>query len=176
MHKVIRDIANKENGTLWIEDSKDIFINGSRSPNSTYIIKVNYKDVDIILFNEIGTISSGKITCQLNLNQQYPTFEILTKSHFESIFLGKNSRLKIKSQSKRLKDVLKREFQKNRINHFFEHTRFEPYIFSETKNNTYIITTEYHLAFEGWYNAIRPLFSFYRVLIDLFTNDLHHQS
>ena len=175
MHNIIKDIANKENGTLWIEDSKEIYTNGSRSPSSTYTIKVEYKGQDIILFNTIGSVTSGKIICELNSNQQFPTFEILTKSHFESLFLGKNSRLKIKSNSKRLKIALKREFQKSTISHFFEHTRFEPYIFSEIKNNKYIITTTYNLEFEGWFNVISPLLEFYRTLIDLYNDDLHHQ-
>lgn len=175
MHKVITDIANKENGTLWIENFQSIYTNGSRSPSSKYTIKVDYKDIEIMLFNTIGTVSNGKIICELNLLKQYPTFEILTKSHFESLFLGKNSRLKIKCQSKRLKTALKREFQKSAINHFFEHTRFEPYIFSKIKNDKYIITTTYDLEFEGWQDIISPLFEFYRILIDLYNNDLHHQ-
>jgi hypothetical protein len=170
MNQIFKEIAKKENGKLRIDKQIVSIGFGARSPYNVYTIKVRYKDINIIITNEIGTTAVGTAKCEFPKKIKFQMFEILTRSHFSALFFGKNNRFKITGNNKSLNSFLEKNIATSKILKLVEDTKFQPYIFSSNENEQFKIITEYHLMFPEWPDVITSIIEFYKNLIDRINN------
>lgn len=171
MIQIFKEIAEKVNGKLQIDDQVVSTGLGSRSPHRVYSIIVKYKGISIVVLNEVGTTAVGRAKCIFPKHIKYQEFKINTRSHFMALFYGKDSRFKIEANTLSLQVFLKGEIKRSGIMPIVKQTKFEPYIFSSNENAAFSVITEYHLLYPEWPVGISPLINFYKALIDRFVSD-----
>lgn len=163
-----RRIADKENGKFYYED-KDIDVGlGVRSPNVTYVIKFEYKENSIMVYNRTGTAFTGEIVCILPSISKITPFEISTVSHLSNLFIRKKSRLKIKTKNKNINYFFKHNNAFNKLDKIVKKENFSPSISTPYTNNKQEIVTKYHLEFDNWTQVIEPIIELYKNLADEF--------
>lgn len=166
MKKVFEGIAGKEGGVLSIKDETVSMGMGVRSPYTVYTILLTYKGVEIAVHNQVGTTAIGSISCKFPSDFTVPNFELETRSHFATLFLGKKNRFRISCKHLTFKEYLKKQISNPDILQFIQNYQFEPYLTYQKNQDDIEIQTEYNLLFQDWPSVISPLLSLNRKIID----------
>ncbi len=167
-------IAANENGEFFYKDEDIAVGDGTRSPNVEFVIKFDYKEIPITIYNTTGTQYLGKIYCDLPLQTQSADFKLHTRSHLGNLFYRSKSRYIIKCKSNNLNHFLRTNTAIKKLSTISNETNFDPYIAGKNSNRIYKLTCSYYLGFDDWTQVLEPLIEFYKALIDeLFQHNTH---
>jgi len=164
MKKFFLELSKIENGEYKYKEQIISTGMGSRSPYDVHILKINYKDQQIIIKNEIGTANIGSVLCELPISIKQTEFSIRTRSHFFKLFSKDENAFIIKC----LNDNLKNYFHTNlnALEKYTLETQFELSINGALNNSRFEIITEYNLIFENREKVLIALIQLYKDLIN----------
>lgn len=157
------ELANDENGKFYFQDQTIAIGGGVRSPELTCKVIFSYKSNKFELIHRTGTAFVGSINCSFRPVLKPISFKIISDSHFKVLFRKDKKRLKVISESSRIKDFLRDNDSLNCLNEIAKKENFSPTILCDN-----FITTEYSLSFENWEQVVNPIIELYKNLIDEF--------
>uniref|UniRef100_UPI0025D3293A hypothetical protein n=1 Tax=Winogradskyella sp. TaxID=1883156 RepID=UPI0025D3293A len=163
------DIAEEEGADLEMIDEVISYTDGSRSPHLVYKMNIDYKGKTIHFVNKTGTEFYGLVTCDFPKVMEKLDFEISTRSHFISLFVGSNQRIKVKTQSAQINSFFKQSSAFRELRRISKDTVFEPSIIGTNVNGKYNITTKYSLQFTDWTRSIQPIIQLQKQFVDYFS-------
>jgi hypothetical protein len=172
MEHIFRDIAEQENGTLFIKDEIVSMGMGVRSPYTIYTIRLMYKGVKVTVHNQVGTTAIGTITCQYPYDINIPNFELETRSNFSTVFRGKKNRFRISCSDPEFSEFIRQQISNPDILKLVRKHQFEPYLTYKDSLKEKTVVTEYNLLFEDWPLVISPLLTLNKEIIDWHHNKI----
>ncbi|PVW15227.1 hypothetical protein [Marixanthomonas spongiae] len=161
-------IAETENAKFSSEEKVVSLGGGVRSPYIIYLLTLYYKDHLIIIKNDTGTCFNGLIECKITTQKKRLNFELITKSHFSTLFSKNKKRFKIKSENININHFFKTSESVAHLNEIAKKGTFEPHITGVYKDGAFELTTEYSLQFSDWTQVLQPFINFYKEFIDTF--------
>ncbi len=170
MVQLFEAIAEEEKAEFIFNNELYSLGDDATTPEKIFKLAAEHKGADFWIRNILGTQAVGEAELLIKSPILLPEFEIKSKSHFASIFSRKKSRLKIHCENPTLDLFLHKSPELSLLHDLIKETQFEPYITGENKLDGFLIRTEYHLQFVERTEVIRPLFHFYKKLIDQLSN------
>ena len=167
-----KKIAERENGEFYFNDENIATGGGVRSPDVTYKVTFKYKSNEFSIVNRNGNVAIDTFNCVLTSALQPIAFEIENISHIKNLFLRKESRLKIKSENKKIEYFLNQNKAFKKLSSIAAKENFSPYISCKLDTSWNIIAT-YHLAFNNPIQVIEPMIKLYKNLIDEFDKTMN---
>lgn len=134
--ELFKQIAKKEDGKFFYKDYTGLSSNGVAYPYVLFLIKIKYKNHEIIIDNRTGTSFVGTAILKLDSATKPVNFEISTISHFVNLFLRKKNQFSIKSNNRNIKHFLKSNSAYNQLCEIGEKTNFNPVIKTHLEEKT----------------------------------------
>lgn len=159
-------IAAQEGGSIGFDQQTIIQGSGSASPHLEFLMQLEYKSVPIVIVNETGLRFAGNIQAKIPGKHKESEFNLTTRGHLETVFVGKSKRFKISAQHSRIANVIKHSEGFRQILPIAQAHAFEPQIQGIQLEDSFAIKTAYHLEFDRWSQAIEPLIQLYKEIID----------
>lgn len=166
-NELFKKLAEKENGEFYFQNKEIAIGGGVRSPNISYKVTFKYKGNGFTVINQTGTSNVGTIKCELSKTLQPIGFEVNTISHLKNVFLRKKSRFKIHTDNRNLMSFLSKNNAFKLLGDIANKENFSPIIKCEL-DNSWIISSKYHLEFTNWVQVVVPIIALYKNLIDEF--------
>jgi len=164
---VFKELAERENGKFYYQD-KDISIGmGVRSPSVIYKVVFSYKKNEFVIINKTGTNFIGTIRCKLSKTIQPIPFEINSISLFKYFLFRKKSRLRAISDNDNIIHFLNNNDYYGQLGQIAINHNFYPSIICK-KEDSWDITSTYHLEFDNWTQVLEPTIQLFKDLIDEF--------
>ncbi|MGG8497856.1 hypothetical protein ACQY1Q_15700 [Tenacibaculum sp. TC6] len=161
-------IAEKEGATLHITNDSVRIGGGARCPDIHYQLYIIYKDRKIRVSNKIGVCEVGSVACRICDSKESLKFELTTRSHFRSLFLGKKNRCKLKAENHNIDSFFKNSLSWKELRKMVNETAFMPMFLGENTEEGFSLITEYHMEFPNKEQVVEPLITFYKEFIDVF--------
>jgi len=167
MHDLFTNIAEEENCELYIGDEKfGDKLRGTFIVESTYQLKINDKNKNILIQHTLGAHEMAEITVELPKQSDSMKFTIATKSHISTLFSRNKDRVKITCKNLSSAKFFEENDSMKLIRAICIEAEFEPYITGSNENGSFKIRTDYHLLFEQRNLVLRPLINLCKALIN----------
>ncbi|SEC77507.1 hypothetical protein SAMN04489761_3541 [Tenacibaculum sp. MAR_2009_124] len=168
LENTFKKLSEKENATFQMQKGYVDLGDGARSPDIYFYLLVNYLDRVIVIKNRIGVSEVGRISCDIFAERDSLCFELNTRDHFTSLFLGKKNRFRMKTRNQNLKLFFKHSSSWKILKGIADKTAFIPSIYGENINGRFILTCEYNMEFKNKEKVLEPLLNLYKEFINQF--------
>lgn len=135
---------------------------------SYYSITIPHHESSITIRYEFGNHNLAKIESSIKTVNAIDNFALTTRSHFSRLLFSKEKIWQIKCKNRVLKKTILNNLKITGLSALAQKEAFEPSIKGIQNNDTYTLTTEFYLGFNGKENSLQLSLAFYQNMLDYF--------
>lgn len=166
MKEVLEKIAKKAGASLYFNEALVYKGFGVRDTATNVKIVLDYRNKTVVLTNFLGVGATGLVYCRDLSYNASGEFELVTRSHWETLFFRNRNRFKLNCDHSGIRNFIRTNSAVKTLKNLANEQAFEPRITGKNVAENFHLEMEYHLAFENWWEAILPILKFYKDFID----------